>query len=133
MFFRKIKQRQKKERDEDHFLQKCAEKINARIKTVAGMMTKKTENISASKKKIGLVFFCLLFGSASIYIMIKTVVNVNIKSKRVIIQPIRIPKNIGRSKDWYVTMSDSEIKNIQKLAHEYQKLMDSADFKTTTK
>ena len=73
--------------------------VSAFAKNSAVKLNQQTEKLSPAKKKIGLLMFCFLFGSISVYIILDAFAARSLVSHSVMIQRGLIPSHIGKNND----------------------------------
>lgn len=97
---------------------KIAESLNVRLHKCADHLQKRTERLSVKKKRIGLFAFCMLFGTISVCVIIKSFTE---RKKTFSVHPITLPVNIDKSKNDFSSeqsiISEKEFHRIELFKH----------------
>ena len=107
-------------------LKKMAEGLNNRLHKCAEYLQKKTEHLSTQAKKLCLFLFCLLFGSVSICLIIKSFTD---RENTLSIHAITVPAYVDKSNDYLLPeqtiISEKEFNRIEFFKHYMDSLQKS--------
>ena len=73
---------------------RIVQSLNKRLHKYADYLQKRTECLSMQKKKLALFVFCLLFGTISVCVIIKSFTD---RKNTFLVHPITVPANIDKS------------------------------------
>ncbi len=107
-------------------LKNIADAISNRMHKCSDYLQKRTERLSIQTKKSGLFIFCLLFGSISICVIIKSFTD---RKNTFSIHPITVPFNANKSNDdlpsEQIIISKKEFHRIELFKHYMDSLQKS--------
>ncbi len=107
-------------------LKKMAEGLNIRMHKCADYLQQRTEHLSMHTKRLCLFVFCLLFGSISICVIIKSFTD---RTNTLSIHAITVPAYIDKSNDYLLLeqtiISEKEFNRIEFFKHYIDSLQKS--------
>ncbi len=107
-------------------LKRIAESINNRLHKCAEHLQKRTEHLSMQTKRLCLFLFCLLFGSISVCVIIKSFTD---RENTLSIHAITVPAYIDKSNDdllpEQIIISEKEFNRIEFFKHYMDSLQKS--------